>query len=230
MPPGNSSEAQAALPAAAFSRLLAECDDLDELKVSLFCLAALAQKEGAYRSLRQQEFADDEDLMRGLARGRGSPAAEAALESALNKAAARGSLLRAALTRGGKTVCYYFADDASGRALHAQALAGQWLPAADEEIAILPPRPSIFALYEENIGPLTPMIADTLKAAAADYPQEWLEAAMQIAVERNARHWRYISKVLERWRQEGRSHETRGRDLAGAEHYTSGEWQRHIET
>jgi len=37
-----------------------------------------------------------------------------------------------------------------------------------------PERPNIFKLYEENIGPLTPLIADALKDAEKTYPPEWV--------------------------------------------------------
>ena len=56
-----------ALPAAFFFDLLPVIDDLAELKVTIFAQAALQQKEGDYRFLRFDEFADDEPLMRGLA-------------------------------------------------------------------------------------------------------------------------------------------------------------------
>ena len=38
-------------------------------------------------------------------------------------------------------------------------------------------RPNIFALYEQNIGLLTPLIAEDLKDAINHYPEEWIEAA-----------------------------------------------------
>src|SRR5206468_2494137 len=38
-------------------------------------------------------------------------------------------------------------------------------------------RPNIFVLYEQNIGLLSPLLADELKDAADQYPGEWIEAA-----------------------------------------------------
>jgi DNA replication protein DnaD len=32
----------------------------------------------------------------------------------------------------------------------------------------------------------------------------WVEEAIHLAVENNARNWRYILAILERWRQEGK--------------------------
>ena len=40
-------------------------------------------------------------------------------------------------------------------------------------------RPTLFAAYEENIGALTPMIADAIKEAMREYPRDWIEDAMR---------------------------------------------------
>jgi DNA replication protein len=65
-------------------------------------------------------------------------------------------------------------------------------------------RPNIFVLYEQNIGLLTPMIANQLEDAADRYPADWIEAAFSEAVQRNKRNWKYISAILRRWETEGR--------------------------
>ena len=65
-------------------------------------------------------------------------------------------------------------------------------------------RPNIFVLYEQNIGLLSPLIADELKDAADQYPAEWIEAAFREAVLHNKRKWTYIRAILRRWETEGR--------------------------
>ena len=65
-------------------------------------------------------------------------------------------------------------------------------------------RPNIFVLYEQNIGLLSPLIADDLKDAAAQYPAEWIEEAFRLAVQYNKRNWKYIRAILRRWETEGR--------------------------
>jgi DNA replication protein len=65
-------------------------------------------------------------------------------------------------------------------------------------------RPNIFVLYEQNIGLLSPLIADELKDAADQYPAEWVEAAFREAVLHNKRKWSYIRAILRRWETEGR--------------------------
>jgi DNA replication protein len=65
-------------------------------------------------------------------------------------------------------------------------------------------RPNVFTLYEQNIGLLSPMIADQLKDAADQYPPEWIEDAFRRAVEQNKRTWSYVRAILRRWETEGR--------------------------
>lgn len=65
-------------------------------------------------------------------------------------------------------------------------------------------RPNIFVLYEQNIGLLSPLLADELKDAADLYPPEWIEAAFREAVQHNKRKWSYIRAILRRWETEGR--------------------------
>ena len=72
------------------------------------------------------------------------------------------------------------------------------------EIQVEVERPNIFVLYEQNIGLLAPMIADELKDATDQYPQEWIEAAFREAVQQNKRKWSYIRAILRRWETEGR--------------------------
>jgi len=47
------------------------------------------------------------------------------------------------------------------------------------------PRPNIFELYEDNIGLLSPMLAEELRDAEATYPSSWIEDAFRIAVTKN---------------------------------------------
>ena len=65
-------------------------------------------------------------------------------------------------------------------------------------------RPNIFILYEQNIGLLSPLIADELRDAADSYPAEWIETAFREAVLHNKRKWSYIRAILRRWETEGR--------------------------
>lgn len=66
------------------------------------------------------------------------------------------------------------------------------------------PRPNEFALYEAEIGLLTPTVADNLKADLEETPPGWVQDAIRIAAEQNKRSYAYIRGILKRWRTEGR--------------------------
>ena len=57
---------------------------------------------------------------------------------------------------------------------------------------------NIFKLYEQEFGGLTPMIADAIKDTEKTYPADWIPEAMQIAVERNVRNWKFVEGILKR--------------------------------
>ena len=219
-----------ALPAQLFESLLLEIDDLSELKLTLFSLSAIQQKEGNYRYLRYDELLANKRLMASLQTADDSRRASEALDGALERAVRRGTLLEAIIHRQGMQRRVYLLNDADGRTTHGQLVAGEWIPAGEDEIEILPPRPTLYGLYEENIGLLTPMIVDAIREAEAEFPNDWIEDAMRYAVERNARNWRYIRKVLDSWRHEGRRSEKAGQDLERHKQYTAGEWKDFIES
>lgn len=72
---------------------------------------------------------------------------------------------------------------------------------------------NIFALYEKEIGALTPLIADSLKHAKDDFPDHWIGEALRIAARNNKRSWSYAEAVLKRWQVDGFQADNRkGRD------------------
>lgn len=186
------------LPAPFFTELLPQIDDLAELKISLYALWYLDQLEGTFRFVRQSDFLQDDVFMQGLQGGQPD------LKQGLAGAVRRGTLLQAELD--GDPEVYYFLNSPRGRAAITALQNGSWRPAEVERqpVALEMERPNIFKLYEEHIGPLTPMIAETLKEAEDTYPAEWIEDAVRIAVENNVRRWRYIQAILRKWQEEGR--------------------------
>ena len=218
------------LPAQFFSDLLPLVDDLAELKVTLFCFWALQQQEGDFRYLRREDFVAGESLMRGLATIDPDTPPETMLDGALARATERGTLLRAAVDLDSGTEYLYFVNTGRGRTAIQQIDAGHWqLGTADTPVEILPERPNIYALYEANIGPLTPLIADALKDAENEYPAAWLEEAITVAVENNVRRWSYIRTILERWDKEGKNRD----EIAGRhtrKRYTTGKYADFIQS
>lgn len=85
-------------------------------------------------------------------------------------------------------------------------------------------QPNIFQLYQENIGSLTPIIADALRSAEDIYPGEWIKEAIHIAVQNNVRRWRYVESILDRWQKEGRDGTDREHDQEDYRRYIKGKY------
>ena len=85
------------------------------------------------------------------------------------------------------------------------------IPSTEEPIPDRREKLNIFALYEENIGMLSPILAEELKEAEQLYSGPWVEDAFEIAVNENKRSWRYIAGILRRWAAEGKDHGKPGR-------------------
>ena len=196
------SETFTQIPDSFFRQLLNEIPEADELKVTLYALWRFEHMESRSRFLREQDFVEI--------------VPEPGLT--LEKAVQRGSLLQA--QKNG--AAFYFLNSPRGRAA-AEAFAKGQRGEPERAVASNPPpeRPNIFKLYEENIGPLTPLLADTLKDAEQTYPPEWVAEALKIAVKSNKRNWNYVEAILRRWKEEGHAKkqdrrdakEHRGRDV-----------------
>ena len=66
------------------------------------------------------------------------------------------------------------------------------------------PDKNIYELYEENIGALTEIISEELKAAEELFTEKWVKDAIREAVRANKKSWRYIAGILENWKKDGR--------------------------
>lgn len=196
------------LPDAFFTTLLRDIEDAAELKATLYVLRAIFLRRGYPRFLIQADMESQRDLVEMVG-------GVEKLRQALAQAARRGTVLRLAVNRDGGDHVLYFINDNVSRAAVEKIVKGQ-LSLGD--FSPLPsdgtppePTPNIFALYEKNIGLLTPMVAEELKQAEKQYPASWIEEAFREAVAQNRRRWSYISRILERWATEGRGDGTSGR-------------------
>ena len=61
--------------------------------------------------------------------------------------------------------------------------------------------------YENEIGMLTPVIADMIAIAEQMYPTTWILEALDIAAQSNARSWKYVTAILARWKNEGKNND-----------------------
>ena len=193
------------IPNLFFSDLLPQIDNLDEMKVVLYSFWSLGQKEGPVRYMLLTDYINDPVFMKGM--GPTPTIASEALLDGIERAVARGIFLHVTVESADGALELYFMNTDKGRAAVEGITRGDWRPLPDEAeiVGLMQERPNIFILYEQNIGSLTPLIADQLIDAEKTYSAEWIAEAIEIAVSSNVRKWRYILSILERWQQEGKS-------------------------
>ena len=192
------------IPNLFFSEMLPDIDDLAELKVTLHIFWLLYQKRGYPRFVTYGELLGDGDLIKGI-KGEGSP--PQILRQSLNRAVSRGTLLYLTLERGVDIYDLYFINTEADRRAIAKIEKGELDLGAlvkRDTFMLSPEQSDIFTLYEQNIGMLTPLIAEELKEAEKLYPASWIQDVFREAVDLNKRNWRYISRILERWAAEGK--------------------------
>jgi DnaD/phage-associated family protein len=195
---------QIRIPEQFFRQVLFEIDDLNELKLTLYIFWRLERMESPIHYILFSDLMGDSRLVQSL--GSASNTSVTNLEECLHKAVLRGTLLQANLIQEDgedKIICL---NSPKGRAVIEAVNCGDWKSIAGSvpPVDFYPDHPNIFKLYESNIGPLTPMIADALRDAESTYQADWIEDAFQIAVERNKRSWHYIEAILHRWQEGGR--------------------------
>ena len=206
------SETFTQLPDSFFQHLLKEIKDADELKVTLYFLWRVQHMEGPFRALSKMDF-EVKEL--------GLSAEE--IKSGLEKAVKRGSLLKVQK----EAVVFFLLNSLRGQAAVQAIQDGQWNPKAG---SVARERPNIFKLYEDHIGPLTPLIADALKDAEDLYPEEWFPDVIEIAVKNNKRNWKYCEAILKRWKEEGRHGQKNQRNaVKSSERYTQSEFAEYLD-
>lgn len=190
------------LPRELFTEIVPAITQPAELKVTLHFFYLLRQSRRRPRMVEWSELRADAVLTRSLRAIAPLRPSEEVLIDGLEAAVRRGTLLHAAIPEGPRVGNWYLANTERNRVWIARMVEGDisWTPGP----AAPPARPGIFALYEQNIGVLTPLLAEELKEAQERYPAGWIEDAIREAVRANKRAWRYVRAVLERWARDGR--------------------------
>lgn len=212
------------VPSPVFGSLLEQIDDLAELKCVLRVIWLLHQKKGP-RFVTLGEVLADRTLAAALSPD-GAPDPDA-VRRALGRAVRRGVFATAVTPAkerhpvprhgagtdgaGRRLFALNSEQDRAALARLAEDCAPRPRSGEPMEWEAATERPNIFVIYEDNVGMITPMIAEELERAEADYPAEWIEDAVREAVSLNRRSWRYIVRILERWRHEGRDDGEPGR-------------------
>lgn len=218
------------IPDPFFRNLLPQIDHLGELKVTLHAFWLLDQMEGPFRYLQLSNFLEDEEFIAGLVDN--PQHAREYLQDAISRCLVRNTFIKATLELDNTHEDFYFLNTPKGRAAVGAIERGEWRHSGDpaHPLDVVSEPPGIYHLYEENIGPLTPMIAETLDDAENTYPYSWIEEAVRIAVENNVRRWSYVEAILKRWQEGGRDEREDRRDTEkDRRRYVEGEFSDFIE-
>jgi len=205
------------IPDVFFRELLPELEDINEIKLCLYILWKAYTIGDFGIPITAADILLDKILIGGLESS--TVGTEKLVTEILEKAVVDNILIKISseFIKGSYT---YFINSPLGR------------KAASEKSQKLQPvkttldqiQPNIYRLYQENIGPLTPIIADALREAENIYQVEWIEEAIKIAVQNNVRRWRYVESILDRWQKEGRDGTDREHDQEDYRRYIKGEY------
>jgi DnaD/phage-associated family protein len=217
-----------AVPNIFINNVLPQIDDIGELKVTLYIMETLYNKKGYPRYVSFSELAANTSLMSNYKQTE-EPLNE--LTAAL-KLAMEHKIILGLSTEDGDI---YFLNTEADRQSVSKIKTGELKITGinnviDDTVDVEQPI-NIFSLYEENVGMLTPMIAEGLKDALELYPETWIADAIQESVKQNIRKLSYITAVLERWGKEGRSDGTYRRHFEedDPKKYTSGKYGKFVQ-
>lgn len=200
-----------AIPNAFFNSVLPRMQRPDELLAFLWVARTVQEQKGEARFVVADQLWATPGVTASFEHLGGG---RAGLERGLAACAEMGALLALRLTGKGADETVYFLNNPASRRSVSRARAGELelVPDTAATAVETAKRPGIFRLYEEHVGTITPLLGERLLAAQDTYPAEWIEEAFGEAVALNARNWRYVERILQRWAEEGRGNETTGRD------------------
>ena len=191
------------IPNIVFSSLLPQITDIIELKVLLHIFALIYPKRGSVKYVSFNEVLTQTVLANDL-----KGTAAGILAQTLKTLTEKGAILRLTTNRGDSAEDIFFLNNDYNRKIIEKVSSGEiTLPGLKPDLpppVSLPEPLDIFTIYEQNIGMLTPMIAEELREAGKQYPESWIKEAIKEAVALNKRNWRYIARILEHWSVEGK--------------------------
>ncbi len=201
-----------AIPKLFVSDLLPKIDDAVELKVTLYLFQMLGEKRGYPRYVTYSEMEKAPGVLRGLAHLAAAcgGAATDVLRTGLDKAVVRGGFLRLPMRREERQEYLFLLNTPKNNEAIEKIRTGElsirldstkepWRPQVDHDH-----EDNIFTLYENEIGSLTPSIAELLKDVESRFPLQWIKDAIIESAVQNVRRWSYIEAILKTWEKEGR--------------------------
>lgn len=188
------------------NEVLPRLNDADSIKVLFYIQAHLAKQEGDNRYLFARQIVQSSTLQHWM----GAENSENRIQQTLNKTISSGFLISGKIRPENSKTLVFWNDD-NGKNTLQRLQNGLWQPSPTDHPVKeqAKQQKNIYQLYEENIGPLTPLLSEDLTAAQEDFSIQWIEEAIHIAVQNNARSWRYVDAVLKSWQKEGKNVQSR---------------------
>lgn len=204
------------IPTMFLTSIMPHIDDIAELKTVLHIFNMLSRRRGFPRFVAFSELLKDNILTEDIGGGN-LVVAKKILEQALNLALEHGILLHLKLDKENEAEDIYLINTESEKKTADRIMRGEVVltgltPSKQDGVQRIKML-DIFTLYEQNIGILTPILAEELQEAEKKYPGDWIEDAFKEAVSLNKRNWKYIARILERWAVEGKDDGALGRNI-----------------
>jgi DNA replication protein len=202
------------VPELFFTSVLPFIEDINELKIILGIFKLIRYKRGYLKFVSLKELIQNK-IIRTCISTSDNKDVEKLIEKAVNLAVEHGSLLSARLIANSETENIYIVNQEPDKTILQDILSGKssvpdfnLVSGKDDDLPVID---NIYKLYEQNIGVITPLITEELKKAEGLYSLEWIREAFSEAIKKNIRNWKYISRILERWSEEGKTNGTTGR-------------------
>jgi DNA replication protein len=191
------------IPNLVFSSLLPQITDITELKVLFYIFELIYPKKGSLRFVSLNELLSQLRTVNDP-----KEADQESLYKAMEGLVKKHAILHVVLKNGENQDDLYFINDEANQ-LAVEKIKNREIIVPGLKSEVVVPEETgdssdIFTLYEQNIGMLTPLLADELKEAKKQYSEIWIKNAIKEAVAQNKRSWRYISRILEHWSIEGK--------------------------
>ena len=202
------------LPNLMFGSVLEKLNDIDLLKCILRIIFLQNQKKGFPRFLTLNELIVDKTLTSTFWQGEDNHAD--ALVKALGELENLGLILYIKVQdKGGSQIPIYLINSQEGRKgaeflKNSNQFVDPYYPSVHPR-KVQVSKENIFTLYEQNIGVIGHMMAEELKEAERNYPNDWLQEAFREAVLHNKRNWSYIRAILKGWAVDGKGNGESGR-------------------
>jgi len=195
------------IPPEFFTSLLPRIEDLYELKLALYLFWVFGNTENEFPCFTAAQLALDPIFLSGF--GASHPDQLSRLHKSIQHALKDKILLTTTDLEDSQPQVFFLNTPEGRNGLELVRNGTLKIESINDSLVKLTKaRPNVFKLYEDNIGIITPLVAETLSELEETYPPEWIKEAFVEAVKNNVRKLRYIEVILKNWQEEGRYERT----------------------